>query len=456
MLIIVSDIHLGDGTCGKSISASAFRLFANRLQELAFNASWRQDGKYRPIEEVNILLLGDILDPLHSTRWLEKGLGEPGYVRPWTDSHASEFSTMLLTITRNILKKNTEAVDFLKGLSGKDGLTLPPATRSGKPDMESSQREPVSVHLYYMIGNHDWYYHLTGPAFDTIREEIAQAFGLSNPPGPFPHDLNESASLKYLLDEHKVYARHGDIYDPFNFNMANSRDSATLGDAFVVEIVNRFPIEVEHRVKDDLQPGILENLHELSNVRPTLATPMWIGSQLRQNNVNQVVQQKIKDLWNEVFDEFLAIPFVKRENKPYQLDIIDGLELAIHLTDRLSFTTIDEIFFWARKLLKSDEITYAHHALKEKAFLDRNAQYIVYGHTHHYEIVPLDSFQAASRLTNQIYMNSGTWHTYFDLATYKPEEKKFVPYQVLTYLTFYKDDERGGTSFETWSGTISD
>jgi len=25
---------------------------------------------------------------------------------------------------------------------------------------------------------------------------------------------------------------------------------------------------------------------------------------------------------------------------------------------------------------------------------------------------------------------------------YKPEEQKFIPYQVLTYLTFYKDDER--------------
>ena len=58
--------------------------------------------------------------------------------------------------------------------------------------------------------------------------------------------------------------------------------------------------------------------------------------------------------------------------------------------------------------------------------------------------------------TNQIYLNSGTWHTYFDLAVYKPEEQKFVPYQVLTYLTFYKDNERGGRRFEAWSGTFSD
>ena len=44
MLIIISDIHLMDGTCGKSIQPSAFSLFSDRLQELAMNASWRVDG----------------------------------------------------------------------------------------------------------------------------------------------------------------------------------------------------------------------------------------------------------------------------------------------------------------------------------------------------------------------------------------------------------------------------
>ena len=30
-----------------------------------------------------------------------------------------------------------------------------------------------------------------------------------------------------------------------------------------------------------------------------------------------------------------------------------------------------------------------------------------------------------------MYLNSGTWHTYFDLAINKPEEQKFIPCQVL-------------------------
>ena len=456
MLVIISDIHLMDGTCGKSIPASAFSLFTDRLIELAFNASWRGDGTYHPIEEIDILLMGDILDPLHSTLWLETVPDEPGYVRPWTDSSAPEYAARLKSITRAILQRNAGAVGVLKGLSGVDGLSLPPATLIGQPDMDARLRDPVSVRLHYMVGNHDWYYHLPGPAFDAIRQEIVEAFGLSNPPGPFPHDLSESKNLQGLLAGYKVYARHGDLYDAFNYSKEKGRDSSSLGDAFVVEIINRFPLEVERRLKEDLPPESLENLQDLVNVRPVLATPLWIGSQIRQNNLGQAEQQKLKGLWNEICDEFLALPFVQENNKPYTWDMVNKLKLAIRITDRFSFQTIDEIVVWARKIFNPENITFARYALKEEAFLNRSARFVVYGHTHHHEIVPLDSIPTMPHPTNQIYFNSGTWHTYFDLAINKPAEQKFIPCQVLTYLTFYKNDERLGRCFETWSGTFSD
>lgn len=456
MLIIVSDIHLGDGTCGKSISASAFRLFSDRLRELAFNASWQPDGSYHPIQEIDILMMGDILDPLHSTLWLEKRPGQAGYVRPWTDSRLPEYAATLQAISHNIMQMNADAIRYFKNLSAPGGLSLPPVSRSGKPDMYSLERSPVNVHLHYMVGNHDWYYHLPGPAFEQIRLEISQAFGLTNPVGPFPHELRESNQLASLLQGYQIYAQHGDLYDPFNYSKEQGRDCASLGDAFAVEIINRFPMEMENRLKGELPAGIIDSLSELINVRPAMATPLWIGSQLRQNKVPASVQVKIKELWNEICDEFLALPFVQKDNKPFKLDLVDGLELALHLTDRFSFKTIDEIVVWVRKKFNSDEITFARHALKEQAFLDRAAKFVVYGHTHHHEIVPLDSYPGVSQPASQIYINSGTWHTYFDLAVYKPEEQKFIPYQVLTYLTFYKDNERGGRRFETWSGTFSD
>src|SRR6266404_3881645 len=64
MLVIISDLHLTDGTSGETIRASAFGAFRERLRDLAYDASWRRDGRYRPVEEVDIILLGDIYEAL--------------------------------------------------------------------------------------------------------------------------------------------------------------------------------------------------------------------------------------------------------------------------------------------------------------------------------------------------------------------------------------------------------
>ncbi len=72
MLVAISDIHLNDGTCGKSLSPGAFHIFRERLEQLAYSASMRSDGKYRPVESIDLLLLGDIFELIHSTRWLKE------------------------------------------------------------------------------------------------------------------------------------------------------------------------------------------------------------------------------------------------------------------------------------------------------------------------------------------------------------------------------------------------
>jgi UDP-2,3-diacylglucosamine pyrophosphatase LpxH len=169
-----------------------------------------------------------------------------------------------------------------------------------------------------------------------------------------------------------------------------------------------------------------------------------------------VTQKKLKNLWNEMSNEFLKLEYVKEHDIPFKLDAVDGLEWAIRLTDHVSFKTIDNLSVWLRRKFGFGAVTFSHHALKEKAFMDRQAQFIVYGHTHHYEVIPLDSFPGIPRTTNQIYINSGTWHTYFDLAINQPKQQKFIPYQVLTYLTFYNENERNDIGFESWSGSFSD
>ena len=54
MLVIVSDLHLTDDTTGKPITADAFRLFSQRRCEIAHRAYWSADGRYKPIDEMEL------------------------------------------------------------------------------------------------------------------------------------------------------------------------------------------------------------------------------------------------------------------------------------------------------------------------------------------------------------------------------------------------------------------
>ena len=457
MFIIVSDLHLVDGSSGKSITAGAFKIFADRVTELATSASWRTNGRYRPIESIDILLLGDILDALHSTLWFETSKRHPNQIRPWSDTSSPDYSAKLAEITASILKQNKDSLKILRYLSEGKIVRIPPADSRGRMKSDSKEKVSVPVRIHYMVGNHDWYYHLPGASFDKIRAEIISAIGLSNPPSPFPHEVEESKELKELFSRYKLYAQHGDMYDPLNYDPEFGRNHATIGDAFTMELVNRFPVELDKELGDKINPKFLESLHDLYNVRPTLVAPLWISSQLRQNNVPEKEQKKIKEIWDGIGQDFLKLDLVRAADKRFKFDAVDAMQLLINLTSRTSFKTLDDIVYWAREKLWTGNVTFSEYALKETAFLDRTAQFIVYGHTHRHEIVPLDSYPALRKeATNQIYINSGTWHNYYDLAVFKPREQKFIPYQVLTYLAFFRDGQRGGRRFETWSGSFSE
>ena len=53
-LVIVRDQHLTDGTTGKTITADTFRFFSQRSRDTALRASWRGDGRYKPIDEMEL------------------------------------------------------------------------------------------------------------------------------------------------------------------------------------------------------------------------------------------------------------------------------------------------------------------------------------------------------------------------------------------------------------------
>jgi hypothetical protein len=246
------------------------------------------------------------------------------------------------------------------------------------------------------------------------------------------------------------------LYDTFNYNRERGRDVATLGDVFAMEMLNRFPLVVEKQLGSDAPASLMDSLRKLTNVRPVLATPLWISGQIKQHAASSTsLQERLKKAWDTLGDEFLQVDFVRQADKAFQFDIVDAMELVVKISKKASFNTINDLVVWARGKFGGDGLSFAKHALKEPAFLNEEARYIVYGHTHHHEVIPLDAWGEGPDPENQIYFNSGTWHSYYDLAVRNPLEQKFVPYQAMTYLTFYQPDERGERHFETWSGAFA-
>jgi len=303
-----------------------------------------------------------------------------------------------------------------------------------------------------MVGNHDWYYHLPGKAFDEVRKTIIESLGLCNDFGPFPYDLDEHPALREILQSYRVFVRHGDCYDKFNFNREKGRDHSTLGDVFTMDVCNRFPVEVQKRYGNELPPGVIDSLRRITNVRPALATPLWISGQIKRHAESAALETELKKVWDDLCDEFLQLDVVREEDKAFRFDVVDALQLVLKISKRTSFETLNDIVVWVHNKLRENDRSLAENALQEPAFLNDSARFIIYGHTHHHEIIPLDSDGEPPNEQNQLYINSGTWRSYYDLAVKNLKEQKFVRYQTLTYLTFYNDGERGGRLFETWSG----
>ena len=471
MLVIISDLHLTDGTAGlvpgddseramseraeATLSDRAFKVFRDRLSDMAYDASWRRGDEYRPIEELDLLLLGDILDVIRSSSWLASD------VRPWDDPRSEEFVNKVGSITDAILTNNYKSLKILAGLSRGRVITIPPATRSGTPARVSRQpnnpeRLPVKVNIHYLIGNHDWFYGVTGPGYEQIRRKLVSAMGLSHAPEqPFPYDPYDSEPLMRIFEAHRVFARHGDCFDPFNFE--GDRQASSLGDAIVVELLNRFPIEAKRKLGDELSDECLGGLKEIDNVRPLPILPLWVAGLLQRTCLRKGLAHEVKKIWDACAGQFLDLKFVREhDNSLNPFQDVDKLQAMLLFSKGLSPQTTGRILRMLNMWWPGRSESYSRFAMRERAFKNGRARHIVYGHTHHHEFVPLDVTERANKTTTQTYMNSGTWRRVHELAEFNPSDNEFVAYKVMTYLGFYKDDERRGRSYESWSGVLGE
>ena len=373
-------------------------------------------------------------------------------MRPWSDPLSEAFSDRVEEITLNTLANNEQALSVLRGLAA-GSIHIPPANRLGRPAAVAAESLPIPVRTHYMVGNHDWFFHLRGSRATRLRQTVAERMGLATSPLlPFPHDPRDSEDLLRVLRRHQVVARHGDLYDPFNFE--GRRDSSSLGDAIVIELLSRFSRQIELEMGDDLPTSTFLGLRELDNIRPLLLVPVWIDGLLEKTCPHLPAQQQVKRTWDRLADEFLELSFVRDRDTWCPLDMVDGLQRALKFSRAVSIDWASSIARWMFRLRGASSTSYVEHALAEQDFRNRRARHVVYGHTHQAETVPLDASSAEGYVLNQTYFNSGTWRRVHEQTRMAPGEREFIAADTLTYLAFFAGTERRGRPFETWSGTL--
>jgi hypothetical protein len=447
MLVFLSDFHLTDGTSAATLSPGACEFFARWLQGAAEAASWRTDGSYRPVERIDVVLLGDILDVIRSAHWL----GSAG-VRPWGDPHRPELVDVVGRITCDILDHNDAFCEMLRSLAGECGIMLAPAMRTGRPATDAV-REPVEVRLFYLVGDCDWFFALPGPHYDGIRRKIVDQMGLAQRwDRAFPHDALESEELSVVFRRYKTVARHGDVFDPLSFE--GDRCGSSLADALSIELVTRFLGEVEQRLGNSLSVAARAALSEIDHLRPIPAAPVWLEGVLQRTCPSPGARRVVKQTWDRLVDELLAIDYVWQREPSGGVHLVDGMRNLLKFNQRLPGGWMQQVRSWSAKLRGASDESYAMHALAEPDFRNRRARHIVYGHIHGVEQTPLDASYADGFVLNQVYFNAGTWRRSYRWTQASSSQNEFVGCDAMSYLIFYQGDERKGRPYETWSGSL--
>lgn len=482
MLVFISDLHLTDGTTCTTIGKNALNYFVGDLEWMVRQACRRGSGREARLDRVDLVLLGDIVDLLRSARWSDAPPFDGRPLRPWTpemsepgqkDAAHAALAGFITELTRAAVEHNSDPNSPRspddRRVRGLDSLRQLAASGVKLRDDDPSSAIPVNI--WYVAGNHDWFYNVARREYDEARRLLIDAMGLKNKKGsPFPHTMEELPDeLAKLMADHRVFAQHGDIFDKDNFqvNLPESESDkrrwhSSLGDAIVIGLINALEEELIHNLAGD---PILDNklfgqaLKEIDNVRPLLAIPQWLSGLLLRFGAGDPddVQARRRGLVLEVvrarLGALLAEPFVRRLDRAWEFDLVDILEIGKLVADHSSLERLARASEWAegRKRVAHGLPPYQKHAVEQLAAMKSSVRYVVLGHTHHPEVVPLDLDQQ----NGWVYINTGTWRpVHIRCVASELGSREFLSAHVMTWAAIYKDDERGGRPYETWTGML--
>lgn len=480
MLVIISDLHFVDGTSGAhNLRHEAFtKVFRSALVEAAKN----NDAK-----EIKIVLLGDIVDLVRSTHWLEVPLKH----RPWGAEGLADIEAyrdltacgqrrpteeICLRILGQlpdsgrkqdvahkdtILYQNWETFSFFRDLS--------------RTIHRYKELREIPVQIIYIPGNHDRMCNL----YPSVRDELARIFGLTITADVVDQHSGHEWWYRYVfMDEtYGVLARHGHQFDQANYagrthaeHVGRRQDNLQLpiGEVLTTEFAVRIPWEAaKHSV---IGKELVHRLQDIDNVRPLGRVLEWLYWKLAGEAQREKISKKLDEIMDSVLVNLMAIEYVQQWRTPgLEIDelvrLLSGPALGPLLRRFLDVTKTEKLLQVILPLVEGErsqeEDTHVRAArLGEPLWgLNRKLRFVLYGHTHKPLIVPL----ASEEDREVVYINTGTWRKriHRTIGLGKELEVKaginvgFVDFKHLTYAFFYGPEEDGGVGGNKAKGTVS-
>ena len=412
MIVFISDLHFTDGTETGTLNPGIFRIFCGLIKDIIDRST---------PEYLRIVFLGDIFDLLRTEYWNSTKL------RPWSVN--VKLDSVIEEISERIMSSpiNSQAIDHMRKLRDRIAST-------GLP-----------FEIEYLPGNHD---RMINDSPASIKS-VAKFLGITNHDGgKFP--------VKKLWEDHRVFARHGEVYDPINYN---AKGGASLGDAIVIELLNRFMEEIKREFGTDDSKTLLAEIAEIENVRPLIDIPAYINGVCRKHG-GEPITRRIKKIWDKLAIRFVRSDVISRHDRILKWDIANTVRAALFLTRRFSNGLIADLLSNQRlRDLFAGETYLAKKAASEEAIKEGRADFVVYGHTHRQAMVPLTGWDGAGSAKESFYFNTGTWRKVFQKARHGRGRNDFARWNVLSFVCIFKDGERvaaDGTQrrFEMWTASL--
>jgi len=110
--------------------------------------------------------------------------------------------------------------------------------------------------------------------------------------------------------------------------------ACTLGDVIVIELINKFATRVERELAGDLPMAVIRGLREIDNVRPLLMIPVWVDGLLVRACPSMATRVRVKEVWDQMADDFLHLDFVRDRDTWSPFDLVDGMDSGLIVVDQ--------------------------------------------------------------------------------------------------------------------------